>query len=273
LNTEERGDFLGNFNTNDKILVIYGEGSYALTTFELINRYEMDAISIVQKFDPSSVITAIYFDGKKTAYFVKRFHIETTSVGQRFMFISESKNSRLLLSTTVEFPGIEFKYEKGKLKEKVTEKIDLSDFIEVKGWKAKGNKLMYAKISGVKIIEMAPPPEKKAKVEVNGSAIEELTTKVQENGNGKKVATPKKLPSKANKITPAVAKETKQKAKEKSFKPGTKVELEVTPVKKRQPAKKVKGIQTATAKKVKGIQTATAKKGKKGKKTGQMDMF
>ncbi|PSR53023.1 DNA gyrase/topoisomerase IV subunit A [Adhaeribacter arboris] len=153
LNTESRGRYLGSFNTDDTILVVYKDGSYEQTSFELTNHYDVANIEIIQKFDPEGVISAVHFDGENKNTYVKRFKIETSTIGKRFIFISENKGSKLLVVSTQPEPQIEIKLQRDKKSEKETENILLSEFIDVKGWKATGNKLNYFKIFGINLIK------------------------------------------------------------------------------------------------------------------------
>lgn len=141
LNTEERGNYLGEFDTGDTILVIYYDGSYEQTNFELTNRYNLDEILYIGKFDPEMVISAVYLDGERDRYMVKRFQVETTSLGQRFPFITEHKKSELVLASLAEKIYVSYTELKGKSKTPSEEEIELTEFIDVKGWKAIGNTL------------------------------------------------------------------------------------------------------------------------------------
>lgn len=143
LNLDGRGKFLGDFDTHDKILVVYKNGFYEVTNFELTNRYEAEKIAIIEKLEPETVISAVHFDGKQKEYFVKRFHIETTTEGKTFPFISEENGSKLIFASSDPEPWIAYTYQKGTGKHATTEnqEVCLSEFIEVKGWKAMGNKL------------------------------------------------------------------------------------------------------------------------------------
>ncbi len=158
LNTDERGVFLGEFDTDDRILVVYSDGSYELTSFELTNRYEQDKIVAIEQFDPATVISAVHYDGEQKNYFVKRFAIESQAPGKRYVFISESRGSKLVAVSTVEKPAIEIKVQKAKSKEKEVEQVQLYEFIAVKGWKALGNRLSPHKVHSVKLLESAPKP-------------------------------------------------------------------------------------------------------------------
>jgi topoisomerase-4 subunit A len=159
LNTESRGRYLGSFNTDDTILVIFKDGSYELTSFDITNHYDVANIAVLQKFDPERVISVVHMDGESKIYYVKRFKIETTTVGKRFSFINESKGSKMVAVSTHEAPQVEIKMQREKKSEKETENILLSAFIDVKGWKATGNKLNYYKVSDVNVITTEPIAE------------------------------------------------------------------------------------------------------------------
>src|SRR5690606_1921447 len=79
LNTEEKGIFLGSFEGDDKVLVIYHDGQYEITDQELTQRFEADKVLLIEKFDPEKIITAIYYDNDKLQFNIKRFRIETNT--------------------------------------------------------------------------------------------------------------------------------------------------------------------------------------------------
>ncbi|MGA1865166.1 MAG: hypothetical protein ACMUHX_08895, partial [bacterium] len=146
-------EYLGSFEGEDTILVIQSNGSYLLTSYELTNRYETDNILIIRKFDPDEIFTVVHYDAEADNIFVKRFRVETQTTGKPFFFISESQGSRLLLISAEEEPIVEVEYLKGRKKEKFIERINLADFIDVKGWKARGNRLSAFTVSGVRLIQ------------------------------------------------------------------------------------------------------------------------
>ena len=141
LNTEERGRSLGEFNTGDEILVINSDGTYHMTDFELTNRYDMEKAVLIERWTEGLVVSAVYFDGEKEAYYAKRFEIETTTFDQAFPIIAESKGSKLE-AVSVD-PNATIEYYGGKKLGQVTESIP--EFIDVKGWKAQGNILTKVK--------------------------------------------------------------------------------------------------------------------------------
>ncbi|MBV6645560.1 MAG: DNA gyrase/topoisomerase IV subunit A [Cyclobacteriaceae bacterium] len=151
LNTDDRGEYLGNFKAEDQIIVFYKEGSYELTSFEMTNRYEVNQVLSLTKFEAEQVISAIHFDASSKTAYVKRFQVETTTTNKRFLFITEAKNSKLLYADLGESAEVEVTYrEKNK---HLKEVYKLEDQIDVKGWKAIGNKFPVQNIQKVVRIE------------------------------------------------------------------------------------------------------------------------
>lgn len=151
LNTDERGTYVGSFENDDRILTIFSDGSYEMTNYELTNRYDPDTLVLIEKFDPARVITAVYYDGDKKQYNVKRFHIETQTLDQKFLFIKEGKRNRLELATTDPHPIV--KMIKGKKKSDATkEVVDLVSRVDVAGWRAVGNKLITGNLLELELI-------------------------------------------------------------------------------------------------------------------------
>lgn len=152
LNTEERGRKLGTFQKDDRLLAIYKNGNYELTSFELTNRFEPEQLMLLEKFNPEKVISAIYYDGGSKTFFIKRFKIETSTIDKAFNFISEAKGSYLAVVSVDKQPQIELEYIKEGSKEKETVLYDVDMLIDVKGWKAIGNRLSPHKIKSVKLL-------------------------------------------------------------------------------------------------------------------------
>ena len=147
LNRDQRGRSIGKFHDEDRILAISKSGNYRITSYDLNNRYEPDGKTLlIEKFNPKKVITAIYWDGDSKQHFVKRFLLETTTLDKDFNFISEAIGSRLEFVTTAEDPEVDIEVVKGKGKEKERLTISLAELIDVKGWKALGNRLSTHKV-------------------------------------------------------------------------------------------------------------------------------
>ena len=149
LNDEDRGSFIGEFKGEDKILTIYENGEYRLSSFNLSTRFDED-ISHIQKWNPKHAISAVYLDGGKSMHYVKRFLCEITT-DKRVRFISDTKGSLLSTFSTAYQPQATIVFNK-QLKEtkNLPDKIiEIADFIEVKGMKAQGNQLTKYKVKEV----------------------------------------------------------------------------------------------------------------------------
>jgi topoisomerase-4 subunit A len=139
LNVDGRGKYLGSFDLDDTILVILNDGNYQITGFDLTNRYEADQIAVIEKFNQDAVITAVHYDMQHKATYVKRFQVETTTIGKKFSFIGEGRGSKLLLATTQR--NVVIAASSGKKTDKKILSHNLDEFVDVRGWKAIGHKL------------------------------------------------------------------------------------------------------------------------------------
>ena len=137
LNTEKRGLFLGSFNSEDKIIVFYDDGSYEMTTFDMSNRYKMNEILIIEKFSLTTIYTLLYKDGKNKANYIKRFNIETSLIGKRFGLISDNRGSKCILISNYKSLFVNYNY-RLKNGDKKNKQLFVDDFIDVKGYKAIG---------------------------------------------------------------------------------------------------------------------------------------
>jgi topoisomerase IV subunit A len=168
LNRDGHGDHIGNFEPNDSILAIYSSGNYELTNFELTNRYPAEEIMYLKKFEPQAIISAAYFDGSNKTHLIKRFHLETTSLDKKFLFISDHKASKLIAVTDNYAPNVQIKHKPdGKTNE--LEIIPIDELAEVRGWKALGSKLNYPKLVELQFLETeeeAPISEKATPADV-----------------------------------------------------------------------------------------------------------
>jgi len=159
LNTDGNGTKIGNFEGPDKILVLYKEGSYELTSFELTNRYEPEQMLSIQKFEPEQIISAVHTEGDSGNTLVKRFKIENQTLDKRYLFISEAKGSKLWLVTTQQHPQIEMEYRKDKKSPVEKQVADLDVVVDVKGWKAMGNRLSNQLVQAIQLLPERPAPE------------------------------------------------------------------------------------------------------------------
>jgi len=144
LNHEGKGIELGDFDADDRVLVLYADGSYEITDQELTQRFNPEEVMLVEKFDGEHVITAVYLDADKQQYNVKRFRIETTTLRSRFTFIKEGKNNVLEAVSTETEPILVVQSGKGSQVRKA--KFKIAKMVDVMGWKAVGAKLVdYSK--------------------------------------------------------------------------------------------------------------------------------
>jgi len=177
LNVNQHGKLLGSFNQDDLILVIFNNGFYELTNFELTNRYEPDQILILEKFIPGIVISAIHFDPKNKQNYAKRFTIETTTIGKKFSFISEEKQAKLWYATSLQYPQVKV-YSGLNRKASVNQLIDLQTFADVRGWKAMGTKITDATIWEVEQLDIDNEKETEAITELSKELIIEASQTV-----------------------------------------------------------------------------------------------
>ncbi len=140
LNTDEKGEYLGKFEAEDRLLVIYTDGNYEIVDQELTQRFDVDKILLIEKYSADKVITAVYLDSEKMQYNIKRFKIETTTLNNKFYFIKEGKDNRLETVTTDEKPILKVQTGRGAQVSKA--KFKVFNMVEVMGWKAVGAKLV-----------------------------------------------------------------------------------------------------------------------------------
>jgi topoisomerase IV subunit A len=139
LNTDEKGDYLGKFEAEDRLLVIYTDGNYEITDQELTQRFDTEKVLLIEKFDAEKIITAVYYDKEKVQYSVKRFKIETSTLHNKFLFIKEGEGNYLEAVTTDDEPILAM--QSGRGAQVRSAKVTISKVVDVMGWKALGNKL------------------------------------------------------------------------------------------------------------------------------------
>ncbi|WP_369047513.1 DNA gyrase/topoisomerase IV subunit A [Tenacibaculum sp. UWU-22] len=153
LNVDGRGELLGEFRAEDKILIATQSGKIKAITPDLAMHFDDDMI-VLEKWNPKKPISAIYFDGEKQRYYVKRFLIEATDKEE--LFISEHEKSQLEIVATDYRPVVEIVFSKRDVKNM---EVNLEEFISVKGIKALGNQLTTEKIKQINILEALPYEE------------------------------------------------------------------------------------------------------------------
>jgi topoisomerase-4 subunit A len=162
LNVDDRGELLGEFKAEDKLLIVHQSGKAKAITPNLASHFEDDMI-VLEKWKPNKPVSAIYFDGDKERYYVKRFLIE--NVDKEEVFISEHPKSKLEIIATDYRPIAEVIFSKRSLE---NVKINFEEFIAVKGIKAQGNQFTTDKIKQVNLLKSLPfeEPEEVASEEI-----------------------------------------------------------------------------------------------------------
>ncbi|RZN81372.1 MAG: DNA gyrase/topoisomerase IV subunit A [Winogradskyella sp.] len=167
LNVDDRGELVGEFRGEDRLLVINQKGVVKTIIPELTTHFDSDMI-VLEKWIPKKPISVIYYDGDKERYYVKRFLIEQE--GKEESFISEHANSQLEIVSTDWRPmaDVEFTKERGKDR-KPNMEVNLEEFISVKGINALGNQLTKDKINQINLLDPLPF---EAPVEVHADELE-----------------------------------------------------------------------------------------------------
>ncbi len=181
LNVDGRGSLLGEFRADDRLLIINQSGKVRTIIPELTSHFEEDMI-VLEKWKPKKPISAIYFDGEKERYYLKRFVVENET--REEMFISEHEKSRLEIVSTDYRPVVEITFAKVKGVQKENLEIDVEQFIAVKGIKALGNQLTTDKVRLINALESLPYEEEVEVEERKPFEIEEDlgATKIEEDG-------------------------------------------------------------------------------------------
>ncbi|WP_394759668.1 DNA gyrase/topoisomerase IV subunit A [Flavobacterium sp.] len=156
LNVDGRGELLGEFRPNDRLLIINQSGKLKTIIPELTTHFDEDMV-VLEKWHPKKPVSAIYYDGEKEKYFIKRFLVENENKEE--IFITEHEKSQLEIVSTDWRPVAEIIFNKVKGVQKENQTIDLEQFIGIKGIKAIGNQLTSDKLKQVNLLESLPYEE------------------------------------------------------------------------------------------------------------------
>ncbi len=155
LNYDGRGDYLGEFQSNDLILVITKYGEYATTSFDLSNHYNSD-VQLVEKFNPHKIWSVALFDADQNYYYIKRFQLEPS---QKYVgFLGENEQSKLSLISGEYYPRFEIRFG-GADDFRPAQIIDVEEFISVKSYKAKGKRISTYEVKDIVELEPTRFPE------------------------------------------------------------------------------------------------------------------
>ena len=181
LNVDGRGELLGEFKPEDRLLIIAQSGKVKTIVPELSTHFDEDMI-VLEKWVPEKPISAIYYDGEKAKYYVKRFVVENEN--REDVFISEHPYSKLEIVSTDYRPVAEVVFVKTKGVQKENQIINFEEFIAVKGIKALGNQLTSEKLKQVNLLESLPyeREEETPSTDEDPEIFEDPNLKVEEDG-------------------------------------------------------------------------------------------
>lgn len=172
INYDEQGEYLGEFQSDDQILVVLPGGEFYVTNFDTNNHYESNILRI-EKYDSAKVWTAVLFDKDQNGYaYVKRFPMEATP--RRQNFLGENPDNELLLLTDTAYPRI--KVTMGGVDDfREPIELDAEEFIGVKSFKARGKRITTLNVAGVEELEPLRFPEEPngEEADENGEIIDE----------------------------------------------------------------------------------------------------
>lgn len=155
LNYDDRGDYLGEFMGDDKILVVLEDGTVYLTDFSDSNHFERNLL-VIEQYDPEKVWTLVYYNSKEGFTYLKRFLLEEDKLRKKDTILTNPDDTLLLLSDEP-YARVEVVYEDG-----TTEEVEAEDFIAVKGVRAKGKRVSTGTVTEVHELEPLKQPEDEA---------------------------------------------------------------------------------------------------------------
>lgn len=171
LNFDERGDYLGEFHSDDMVLVMLDNGDFYTTNFDPNNHYESTGLMRVEKFDETKVWTAVLYDADNdNNLYIKRFNFERASQTRHQNFMGDNPNCKFVALTDQAFPRFQVSFAApDDFREPLV--VDAEEFIAVKGFKAKGKRMTTFNVAKVEELEPTRFPEPPA--ETNDSAEED----------------------------------------------------------------------------------------------------
>ncbi|MCK0133767.1 DNA gyrase/topoisomerase IV subunit A [Arenibacter sp. S6351L] len=196
LNVDGRGELLGEFKGDDMLLVVTQKGVAKTFIPNLSTHFDEDMV-VLEKWNPNKPLSAIYYEGEKDRYYVKRFMIENENKEE--LFISEHPKSFLELVSTDWRPVVEIEFSKPRGKDvKPNQIIDLEDFISVKGIKALGNQLTSDKVKNINALDPLPfeEPKENETSEIEVIDEENIEAKEDQKADSPKTGTSEQEPKK-----------------------------------------------------------------------------
>ncbi len=169
INTENRGIYVGEFDGDDHIIAFYKNGDYELSSYDLVNRYDNKNLLLITRFSLDKVFSMVHYDGGSKNHYVKRFKIETTTANKKFSLVTDENSSKALVVSAHVNPIVSLTYRDGRKHD--TQELSLVSIIDVKGWKAIGNKLSNEKVVKVELLS----PQEEEREEASAEEIQSVT--------------------------------------------------------------------------------------------------
>lgn len=173
LNYDEQGRLLGEFESDDRILIVLKSGEFYLSDFNVSNHFE-DNISIIEKWDSEKIWTAVLYDYDNSGFiYIKRFKVDETT--KHMSYLGENPHNKQILLTDTEHPRIKITMG-GADAFRDPEIIDVDDFIMVKSYSAKGKRLTIREVEKIEEIEPLIVPEEEDEIEDESSMDDSMET-------------------------------------------------------------------------------------------------
>jgi len=186
LNADQRGLLLGEFKEDDKILAVMASGHYKLMNFDLSNHFDEDML-LIEKFNPRKAISAVYYHGEKSTYYLKRFYVELTD--KKTDFIGDVAGSILVKVTTDYLPILLIRFdEKLNKKSLDDEEVNMAEFIDVKSYRAKGKRLSNYAIKRVELLDPLPYDEPEIELIIDESEQEDSQDNFEDDNREEEVS-------------------------------------------------------------------------------------
>lgn len=168
LNTDERGKYLGEFQGEERILVVNKNGTFYTSDFDLGNHYD-DGYLILEKYNPDTVWSAVFYDAEQQYYYLKRFRFEDSA--KLNSIIGDTEGSRLVCLSSERHPRFEIVFG-GRYENRPAEVVVADEFIAEKSYKARGKRLTTFEVKEIREIE---PLVKEEELEINNNVEFEIT--------------------------------------------------------------------------------------------------
>lgn len=162
LNVNEAGIYLGEFKGKDKIFTLMQSGHFKTYNFDLSNHFDDDLI-VIRKYNPKTIITAVYREAENNSYYIKRFTIE--DFDKKLSFLDEGSGDVLITYALDTYPRLELVYPEDTAKKITSEIFEIDEFIGVKGYKAKGKRLSTFEVKEFNWLNPLPEPEPEPEAE------------------------------------------------------------------------------------------------------------